>query len=204
VAAIVAGIVVGATFLDIDLKAAWQLGLERAGVASPHERGPQGDAAGATATTGPGSSGETGAASPADATLAYWNRLREIILEEQTARTQGEVKADGDARANLYAQANAFGQAADAIGGLATAGIDPEATTLAQDLADWYERAAELSDEGTRLDQGDLTASAGPLGRRWHSAQKQQGEQLDLLTRKIVSVQGKLSARYRKTFPELR
>jgi hypothetical protein len=204
IAAIVAGVVVGATFLDIDLKAAWQLGLESAGVAPPHEGAPHGDPAGATADSATPSSEDPEAGSPADVTLAYWNRLRELINEEETTRTQGEANAAGDGRAMLYAQAKAFRQAAEAIGGMDAEGVDPEATALAEALEEWYEQAADLSDEGTRLDEGDLASSSGPLGRRWHSAKKQQSERLDLLTRKIVSVQGKLSARYRKTFPDLR
>jgi hypothetical protein len=201
IAAIAAGIFVGAAFLDIDLKAAWNLGLQSAGVAVPQEKPLPGEPENATQGSGPGS---TGNGSAADLTLAYWNKLRDTIQEEQTARMKGPAGADGGPRAGLYVQMKAFRQAADAIRGLATEGVDAEATALADDLAAWYETAFELSDEGTRLEEADLAASSGPQGRRWHSAQKQLGEQSDLLSRKTKSVQGKLTSRYQKPFPDLR
>ena len=68
----------------------------------------------------------------------------------------------------------------------------------------WYDRGAELADEGSSLlDEGELTAAQGPVGRRWHSARKQHREELDLLSRKCSSLRGKLTARYRVHFAEL-
>jgi hypothetical protein len=209
-AAIVAGVAVGAAFLQIDLKAAWQLGLARLGVAAPQENPAPADPSKEAATSGTNPTGDSQGGSSgvdtamAEATQAYWGLLREIIQAEQAARASGEVNAQGDPRAMLYTRLEAFRQASDAIRKLSTKSVDAEAAGLADDLAAWYERAAELSEEGTLLDEADLASESGPQGRRWHSAQKQLREQLDLLTRKTTSLQGKLSARYRKTFADLR
>lgn len=210
VAAITVGIVVGALFLDVDLKAAWQLGLENVGVATPHEKPAHSDAVEGAESDSSGNpqDGSSGKGRKLDgkaaATLAYWNGLREIIQTEQANRDHSELQAGGDIRGVMYARIDAFGQAAEAIDALAIDGVDAEAVQLGRELAKWYEQAVEICEQGTLLDEADLSSDSGPQGRRWHSAQKQQSERLDLLTRKTTSLQGKLSARYRTQFPDLR
>lgn len=222
--AIVVGIWAGAAFMDIDLQSAWRLGMEKIGVAAPTERptgerqfeesadslpGEADDAVG-PGHDGPSRKADTAATDPPELstvgkeTLSFWNRLQQIVQHEQQMRFDAQRKAAADTHVILRVHQEAYATAAESIREIPTRSVDRLALKLAEDLAAWYERGAELADEGgSYLDAGELTVSPGPLERRWHVAQKQHAEERDLLRRKCTSVCGKLRARYGVDFADL-
>jgi hypothetical protein len=199
IVAVLVGVGAGAAYLGVDLLALVGMGMEKE-VASPDEdpsgERPAGGGAADEASENP--------PSPGDATLAFWNQLREIIREEQQVRAAGEQEAGGNRRAVLFAHSQAYLLAAQNIRRIPAQSVDAEATMLAEEIAVWYDRGAELADEGSLLDDGELSSAQGPIGRRWHTSREQHRAELDLLSRKCGSLRGKLTARYRLHFAELR
>lgn len=198
IVAVLVGVGAGAAYLGVDLLALVGMGMEEE-VASPDGE-PSGER-----PAGGGAADEASeeAPSPGEATLAFWNRLREIFREEQQVRAAGEQEAGGNARGILFAHSEAYALAARNIRQIPNPSVDAEAILLAEEIAAWYDRGAELADEGSLLDEGELSSAQSPMGRRWHTSRIQHREELDLLSRKCGSLRGKLTARYRLHFAEL-
>jgi hypothetical protein len=232
--ALLVGLWAGAAYLGLDLQVAWQFCMAKVGIASPPKQSAlagelppsaesgQGESLGAPAGapepavvpheaqdegTLPAKTDDQGAEpaqpvpSVGERTLGYWRELGEIILR---AQHEEQVRAAGSLREVLSARGKSCRAAVQGIRSLKTEGVDPEVVQLAQDFARWYERGAEISEEGAYLlDEGELSDAQGPVGRRWHSAQKQHREELDLLNRKSNSQRSKLATRYQLSFPGL-
>lgn len=207
IVAVVVGIWAGATYLGVDLLALVGIGMDDAAAAAG--KAPDGTTSDADAATDAEATDSEAAGnaatqvSPGDATLAFWNRLREIIREEQSLRAEGERQVGGNALAVLHVHQEAYTIAAQSIRKLPRSSVDVEATQLAEEIAAWYDQGAELALEGTQLDTAELVQPQGPMGRRWHTAHKQHRAELDLLSRKCGTLRGKLTARYRLQFSEL-
>lgn len=210
--AMIVGVLAGAAYVGMDMLALAGLADESVDVspaesaaaetdAFPDALSSQGDESAATAEgLEPGSTRPSAAGR---ATLTYWNRLRTVIQAEQQARLEGERQAGGNPRAVLRARGGAYQAAAQSIRDIRADLADPESQQLAEQIAIWYEHGAELAEEGASLEEGELSTAQGPVGRRWHAAQKQHREESDLLSRKCGSLRGKLTARYGVRFAEL-
>ena len=138
-------------------------------------------------------------------TLAYWNRLNEIMAREEEMRS---VPSGGLTAANagdfLRRRGAASSYARDAIRDLPTAGVDPEVVRHAGDIAAWYARGNELNSTGSfLLNDADDATRKGEAGTAWGESEKHHHKSVGDLNRRGDELREELTQRYGIEFPDL-
>lgn len=139
-------------------------------------------------------------------TLAYWNKLNDIMENEESMR---RVPFGGLTKSNA---AN-FMKRRDKAGRFAIAAfdklddklVDPDAVDLAREIRDWYAAGVELNRQGSELHRSnDAQARQGTAGKSWGDATKHHNQSVAELNRRGDRLQEKLTQRYGLRFPDLR
>jgi hypothetical protein len=154
---------------------------------------------------------EEPAASAADtqplaaATLAYWNRLREIAAETARLAIESEKSFDElNASRILTLRGRLFQYGADAIESLDRHEVDSRALELGESLHTWYQHRAELNENALALWQGQTQGKKGLNNSIGLTAAQQQFDQESALLRNNAAELGKhLARQYGVEFPPL-
>jgi hypothetical protein len=150
--------------------------------------------------------GHAAEASPGmgEATLAYWNRLNEIIVREAGMRAAPPKLTAGNALSFVTGQSDAYTYAAGAIRGLDPAGVDPQVLDLSRELALWYDQGAINSREaGSLLQSNDVAARQGRPGKTWKTSFEDHRRQCLEINQRGERLRGELSRKYGLAFPKL-
>jgi len=152
-----------------------------------------------------GSPSTTTNASAGAKTLAYWNRLNDIIAREASTRS---APAEGLSAANaadfLSRRTGAGRDASNAIRELDSTDIAPEATALADKLAGWYDANASAADNGGSLLNADAASRRGQPGRQYQSSERGLQESVAEINREGERVRASMTRKYGLEFPPLR
>ncbi len=138
------------------------------------------------------------------ATLAYWNKVNEIIAREGAMRTAPSDITAVNAEGFVAARLRAFRYAATALNGLKARNVDPEVAAHVQHLIVWYEEGAELNQHATHL----LTEASdkdrkGSEGRGWQDAEKAHYESVQRLNQRGEELRQRMTRRYGIDFPAM-
>jgi hypothetical protein len=139
----------------------------------------------------------------AEQTLAYWNHLREIAMDE-AALQAGAQSARNDANTDqvfaLRARVSRF--AAKTLEATPERGVDDEALALGKELAEWFHRSGGLYDQAAQLwSNRSAQQSSAHFTHRWATSERQLTNEAELLANKATAVGAALSRRYGRSFP---
>jgi hypothetical protein len=139
-----------------------------------------------------------------EATLAYWNRLNDVMAREAAMRAAPPKLTADNALSFVTGSADAYTYAAGAIRALDPAGVDPQATALAQEIAVWYDQGAANSREaGSLLQSNDVAARQGQSGKTWKTSAEEHRKQCLEINKRGERLRGELSHKYGLKFPKL-
>jgi hypothetical protein len=139
-----------------------------------------------------------------DTTLAYWQRLSDIVSTVEALQTRVEPFATSVDRARVFAlrrRAMEYGQ--QAIDLLDPQGVEPRAVETGIRLAEWYMQGAELLARA-----GDLTAKQHegrtvPAERHLGLSESDHEKRSELVRRKVDDAAVYLHSRFLTPFPPL-
>jgi hypothetical protein len=137
-------------------------------------------------------------------TIAYWNRLHEVIGEQAFLQRSAESGTSGDAATKLAAmKARIHRFAARAILAIPTEDVDHLAQNLGQELADWYERAAANYEQAVMVWETPSRRADDPVAKDWEFAQIQIRNEGRLLSDKLAATRDALSRHFAHEFPDI-
>jgi hypothetical protein len=153
-----------------------------------------------------GKSGSRGATINAsrEATENYWNELSRIVYSEGRLQANAEAALAGSDSVRFYSiQARVNRYAADSVDALSQQEVDPRATLLGKQVAQWYRRAAELrTDAFETWATGDKSIRS-PMEEARARTERQLQMETELLTAKAGAVREALSRQYGVEFSPL-
>jgi hypothetical protein len=139
------------------------------------------------------------------ATLAFWNRMNDVIAQEAVMRTVpsgGLTAASAGEFLNRRIAAAKF--AAGALKELDRKDVDPLVAEFARTLAEWYAAGATVNEEGQRLLAQEAEARRGPAGVRWQTTYKQHEQRVEEINASGARVRDAMQKKYGLEFPPLR
>lgn len=141
----------------------------------------------------------------AEATLAYWNQLRDISLVVGRLGAVSEQAIDEqNASRTLEVRGRLYRYGAKAVSALDTTDVDPHVRDFAQSLQNWYVHGAELNEKTLAVWQGEQNGKKGLGASAGLAPLQQQFDQESALIRdKSAGVRGQLVRRYGTDFPPL-
>jgi hypothetical protein len=145
-------------------------------------------------------------ASRGERTLAYWNKMNDVIAQEEAKRA---VPAGGVTTASAAEFLNRrIGAAKYAVGALKeldTKDVDPLATDFVETLGAWYGEGVAINEEGKRLlEQESAEARRGAAGLRWQTSYKHHEQGVQQINAAGARVRDMLEKKYGLAFPPLR
>ncbi|MBX3438755.1 MAG: hypothetical protein KF861_14775 [Planctomycetaceae bacterium] len=185
-------------------------------VESPREPSPRhGNPVATTSNSPPASRSDSPALRPAtpevaagptgEATLACWNRMNAIILQEAALRT---APADGVTAANAAGFLDARIQAAEfavsALRELNMNAVDPRVIQLRDQLTQWYVDGGKVAQTGRELlTRGTVQERQGSSGKRYQAAERSHSESVNAVNAAGEQVRQEMSRKFGLTFPPL-
>jgi len=166
-----------------------------ASASAPLRRSRTGDAPPATSAAGP-----TG-----EATLAYWNKMNDVILQEATLRSapSGGITAM-NAAGFLDARIHAAEFAVNTLRSLDATCVDPRVVTLGGNLIGWYSDGQEVAKSGKQLlTSASMKERQGTAGKQYQAAEKHHSESVNAINAEGEQVRKEMSNKYRIAFPPL-
>ena len=137
-------------------------------------------------------------------TLQYWNSLNRIIDLESVKRGRpGRQFDERSAGEFLQRRFNAAQVATEAIQRLNTSEVDPEATKLGNELAQWYDKCKNSAQEGLAVLESDSKSRRGSAGQEWQLTERQLTADVAKINRSAAALRKSLTRRYRMNFPAL-
>ena len=141
----------------------------------------------------------------ARATLAYWNRMNAVIIQEETQRFSPNQLSAANALQFVNSRAQCAENAARALREIDRQQVDPAVTSLAEEIARWYDRAVELNREAADLLQyGTREARQGTRGTNWKVGEEAHQKQCDEINRRGEEVRRHITSEYKLAFPPLK
>ncbi len=139
------------------------------------------------------------------ATLAYWNQLNAIILQEAALRAApaGGVTAT-NAAGFLDARIQAGQFAVDSIRQLDTTGVDSRVVKLGEQLADWYDEGRRVAQSGKQLlTTASVQDRQGSAGKGYQAAERNHSQSVNKINAEGEQTRQAMSRKYRLNFPPL-
>lgn len=136
------------------------------------------------------------------ATVEYWQKLFEVVHRQATLQVGAESAAtEGNATKVAALKARISRLSASAIRALATASVDPAATEVGADIADWYDTAASVYDEAVGAWESPARGDAKQqLMAAWERNQTQLENEGRLLVDRAAGVRDSLVRRFGEGF----
>jgi hypothetical protein len=139
-----------------------------------------------------------------EATLAYWNRLNEVIAREAALRAAPAELTSANVGGFVDARIQAARFASSAIGELEGAAVDPDALALGKELVAWYrDEIANNERAKSLLGSSDSAARKGSAGKSWRASEERHSRQCDEINRHGRDLRARLSRKYGLVFPPL-
>jgi hypothetical protein len=151
-----------------------------------------------------GSNQENGGADKA-LSLAYWNRLNQIVGDETALQTDSESAAsEGNAAQVTAIKARVCRFAASAIRAIPSGGVDSTAGEFGKQLANWYDHGGDLYEDAVRIWESPARGHDGhPLSEAWDQSKAQHRNEGRLLSERAVVVREALTRRFGGEFAAL-
>ncbi len=143
--------------------------------------------------------------SPGTATLAYWNHLNAIILQEAAMRAApaGGVTAS-NAGGFLDTRMQAAEFAMTNIRDLDADGVDAKVLSLGEDLAKWYENGRDVAEQGMHLlTKATTEERQGSPGKQYQAAERALTKQVNEINSDGERVRQAMSQKYGLDFSSL-
>ncbi|MDA1213997.1 MAG: hypothetical protein O2955_15890, partial [Planctomycetota bacterium] len=143
---------------------------------------------------------------PGEATLAYWNKMNQIIAEEEQIRA---VPFGGLQEVNmqnfLKRRVHSGKFAAIELERLGTEHVDPEVIELSKAFIDRYSQGANIAQLGEILYlQGIEDNRHGEHDKLWRTSEREQSRAIEELDKKSAELQKILSEKYQLKFPPIK
>ncbi len=138
-------------------------------------------------------------------TLAYWNQMNAIILQEAALRAApaGGVNAT-NAGGFLDARIQAGEFAVDSIRQLDTTGVDSRVVKLGEQLANWYDQGRRVAQSGKQLlTVASIQDRQGSAGKGYQAAERSHSKSVKKINAEGEQTRHAMSRKYRLKFPPL-
>ncbi len=156
-------------------------------------------------TSRPSSAPATEAKSQGAATLAYWNQLNAVILQEAALRAapaSGVTATNAGGFLDARIQAGEF--AVDSIRQLDTTGVDSRVTKLGEQLANWYDQGRLVAQSGKQLlTTASIQDRQGSAGKGYQAAERSHSKSVNKINAEGEQTRQAMSRKYRLKFPPL-
>ncbi len=143
--------------------------------------------------------------SQGEATLAYWNHLNALILQEAAMRAApagGVTASNADGFLEARMQAAEF--AAVSIRELETDGVDRSVHSLSEALAAWYQDGHDVAKQGLHLlTKASPEERQGSVGMRYQAAERSHSTAVNEINSEGERVRQSMTQKYRLNFPPL-
>lgn len=132
------------------------------------------------------------------ASLAFWNRIQEVVNGQTELQIDAESAANSANATKVAALKGRISRfAGSAIRAIPTDGVDRSAIELGNQLADWYERGGELYEEAVRIWESPARSQSNPaLTQGWEHARSQHRNEGKLLNDRVAAVSDSLTRRF--------
>lgn len=152
----------------------------------------------------PAAQAASGSSPTGAATLAYWNRMNDIILREAALRAAplGGITA-ANASGFLDARIGASKYAVDALRQLDPRGVDERVVDLGGQLANWYSDGRKVAESGKALLTRGSVQRQGSAGRQYQAAERDHAERVNALNAAGAQVRLDMARKYDLDFPPL-
>lgn len=142
--------------------------------------------------------------SAGETTLAYWNRLNDVIAKEAAMRAAPANVTAGNAAGFVDARLQAGRFASGALRELDATGVDPEVVAISRELVAWYDEEVTLNTKAqTLLKSSDIAARKGGAGSSWRAGEERHQRTCAEINRRAAELRTRLTARYGLEFPPL-
>lgn len=174
---------------------------ERKSHRRPSRRDPEGTSASERDDAPETSFGEFG-----PTTLAYWNRLNEIIEREFAMRgTPSKDDLDEESAGGFLQRRKAAAEYAnEAIDSISREDVDPEVLELADEIMAWYDDTIAACRSADRLmaEASDSERKGGP-GKSWQREEQRLTREVERINASGARLRERLSREYNLPFPPL-
>jgi hypothetical protein len=137
--------------------------------------------------------------------LAYWNRLNDIVRDETELQHDSESAATQSNATQVAAlKSRVCKFAASAIQAIPTVGVDPSAVEFGNQLAEWYDRGGDLYGEAVKIWESPTRGQTGqPMTQDWEQSQAQHRNEGRLMAERGAAVRDSLVRRFGDSFQAL-
>lgn len=162
-------------------------------------------AANATESTGDATTASESRPAAKELSLAYWNRLNDIVRDETALQNDSESAATQSNATQVAAlKSRIFKFAASAIQTIPTDGVDPSEVEFGNQLAQWYDRGGDLYGEAVKIWESPARGQAGqPMTQDWEQSQAQHRNEGRLMAERGAAVRDSLVRRFGDSFQAL-
>lgn len=139
------------------------------------------------------------------ATHHYWVRIVDIVHSQTSLQREAEsVASDANATQVAAVKARICRFSASAIRALPTKQVDSAAVGLGRELADWFEKGADVYDRAVQIWESPVRGQADQqLTQAWEQAHAQLNNEGQLLNERVAAVRDSLTRRFGSGFAHL-
>jgi hypothetical protein len=137
-------------------------------------------------------------------TKNYWQRLNEIVVNEETLQRDAAAAIDDANAARVFAIKGRVSRfAAQSIEAVPRDGVDESVVKFGRQLLLWYNKGGALYEEAVQI----WESPAGQLARtqlteKWKQAESQHRDEARLLRERASVLRGSMSRQFAEEFPE--
>ena len=142
----------------------------------------------------------------ASATLAFWNRMNDVIERETQLRSAplGGITS-ANAGSFLTARIEAAEFAVTSLRALDTSGVDARAVAVSASVASWYEQGRRVADMGRDLlTEGSVKQRQGTAGQQYQTEERRHAAAVGAVNDEGERVRQQLIEEYGIAFPPLK
>lgn len=137
-------------------------------------------------------------------TLAYWNRLQDIVLGEAGLQQEADTALTEASAARVFALKGRISRfAAKAVAVIPDDEVDASALQLGKQLEEWYDEGGVLYERAAGIWQLPSAGQRTHLTKRWTPAELHHRNEAKLLSDKAATLREVLSRRFGVEFPPL-
>ncbi len=135
-------------------------------------------------------------------TLAYWNRINEIVLGEADLQQDADSALNESSAARVFALKGRVSRfAARAVEAIPKDDVDPAVLQFGKQLEVWYDHGAALYGRAAQIWELPVASQRTNLTKRWTPAQLQRRNEAKLLSEKGTALREILSRRFGVEYP---
>jgi hypothetical protein len=137
-------------------------------------------------------------------TKSYWQRINEIVLNEETLQRDAAVAIDNENAARVFAIKGRVSRfAAKSIESVPHEGVDESLVQFGRQLLLWYDKGGELYEEAVQIWETPTGQGARTqLTENWKRAELQHRHEARLLRERAAVLRSSMSRQFAEEFPE--